>query len=227
MLAWRLIRAKKDGDYSAARFMPIDARVKKNFQHFDKLVSSSFAAFSSFEVWNAWHKIWFLGSLYGCAGVLEAIGEYNRSGAPSSFDLCEVAPYAGVQASEFPEYMAVFDAAAREVDAFAERGQSPERTASAIYDAIAKSGLWPKPWPPPQARHVGVFTLPKIGPLMSWVMRDAPEVVRKNYPVRFQPRDMLSLAVADWGSELKYAGNLLSTFARDFVRGYNRDWSRS
>ena len=89
MLAWRLIEAKKDGDYSTQRFLPVDVRVKKNFEYFDQLVSRSYTAFSSFELWNAWYKIWAMGAVYGGMGVLEAIGAHYRSGLASAFERCE------------------------------------------------------------------------------------------------------------------------------------------
>ncbi|UJR78257.1 NAD(P)/FAD-dependent oxidoreductase [Sandaracinus amylolyticus] len=227
MLAWRLIEAKKDGDYSTERFMPIDARVKRNFAHVDRLVSRSYVAFSDFELWNAWYKIWALGTIFGGTGTLEAIGELLTHGADTRFETYELEPFGGLQGSDLPEYMALFERAAAEVDAYAEKRITASQAADRIFAVIEESRLWPAPWGSPHARHPGVFTLPKVGPLIQWMQRDAPQGIRDSYARRFVLRHVVKMAADEWASELGYAGRLVRTLGRDFVTGYNRDWDRA
>jgi FADH2 O2-dependent halogenase len=226
MMAWRLIQAKKDHDYSIDRFLPIDTRIKKNFDYFDRLVSDSYTAFSNFEVWNAWYKVWAMGGVFGAHGMLEVLGAYYRTGSASSFDLCEEVPYSGVQASELAQYMSLLGAASEEIDNFREGRASAEVTAQRIFRVIAESQLWPRPWGSAQRRNLGIFTVPRFIPLIAWMKREAPEALRTAYAVRFQFRDVLSMAASEWSSEFKYATTLVAALTRDFVRGYNHDWER-
>ena len=47
--------------------------MKRSFAYYDTLVSTSYASFGRFDVWNAWHRAWMLGSLYGINGQVEIL----------------------------------------------------------------------------------------------------------------------------------------------------------
>ena len=223
-MAWRLIEAKKDDDYSGARFAPVEARVKQNIDYFDRLVSRSYSAFSNFDVWNAWYKLWMLAGMYGAAGMLDVLGAYYRSGKTASLELCEQAPYDCIQASQMHLYVPVFDAACSQIDAYAAGRQPARATADRIFDGVAKSNLWPKPWGSPERRHPGILTVPKLVPLIAWIKTGAPDYLREHYFNRFQIQDVVRMAATDWSTELGYTSGLMKTLSRDFVKGYNHDW---
>ncbi len=229
MLAWRLIEAKAEGSWGAERFLPVEAQMRQNFDYFDKLVSRSYVTFSDFELWNVWYKVWGLGVVLGSSGFLEALGSYAKRRDMASFDLCEVVPYCGNQASALPEYMALFEAAGQEVDAFAEGRQSSSAAASRIFDLIQVSGMWPKPWGAlgPRTRNIGPFTLPNMLRLIAWIKREGPACIRDNYFIRFTLGDVLALAASDVGAELRQSGKSAATVARDYAVGYNHDWRRA
>ena len=228
MLASRLIEAKKDGDYSAERFAPIEARTRSSFAYFDELVSQSYVAFSDFELWNAWYKVWVLGGVLGSSGCLEVLGNHRRRGDAASFELGEDPLYGPVQATGLPELTALFAAAAREVDAFEEGRQSATATATGVVERIAESGLWPRPWGAHglRSRSMSAFTLPNLARTIAWIKTEAPECLRRNYFNRFSLRDVLSMAADDMASELGYSGGTAATAARDYLVGYNHDWRR-
>ncbi|WP_405792642.1 NAD(P)/FAD-dependent oxidoreductase [Streptomyces sp. NBC_01506] len=66
-LAWRLIEASRDGDWSTERFQYIDELQQSLFEVHDDLVYSSFVGFRDYTLWNAvcqvWKSISFLPSL--------------------------------------------------------------------------------------------------------------------------------------------------------------------
>jgi FADH2 O2-dependent halogenase len=223
-LAWRLIAAKQDGDYSGERFAELEDRVAHNFDYFDKLVSRSYVAFSDFELWNAWYKVWLCASLYGAAGMLDVIGAYFREKSVSAFDLCERPPYNYIQASQMDLYAPLFDIATREVDAFEMGQRSTSQAAEVIFDQVEKSGLWPKPWGHARRRHPGIFTIKTMVPLIAWIKRGAPEYLKEHYFNRFQIGDVLRMSASDWASEFGYTSKLLAKHSRDFVAGWNDDW---
>lgn len=66
-LAWRLVEASRDGDWSTERFTYIDVLQQGLFDVHDDLVYSSFVGFRDYTLWNAvcqvWKSISFLPSL--------------------------------------------------------------------------------------------------------------------------------------------------------------------
>jgi FADH2 O2-dependent halogenase len=57
-LAWRLIEAAKDGDWSTERFQYIDDLQQGLFDVHDDLVYCSFVAFRDYDLWNAVTRVW-------------------------------------------------------------------------------------------------------------------------------------------------------------------------
>lgn len=57
-LAWRLIGAAQDGDWSTGRFASIDALQRGLFDVHDDLVYSSFVGFRHYDLWNAVLRVW-------------------------------------------------------------------------------------------------------------------------------------------------------------------------
>jgi FADH2 O2-dependent halogenase len=227
MLAHRLIAAARDGDHSAARFAPIETRVRRNFDYFDRLVACSYTSFSDYALWNAWYRVWMLGGVYGASGILELLGRYYSTNDPAVFDACEESPYAGVQATELPEYMALFDATAREVEAFRDGERSAKDAAARIFQRIDESGMWPHIWggrPNPDLRHPGVFTVDRLLRLMLWMQRDSPDFVRRSYFRSIRPTGILKLIGQDLAAEIEHSGGATFRLLRDYVRGSNRDW---
>ena len=223
-MAWRLIAAKKDGDYSGRRFEPVEERVMHNFDYFDRLVSCSYVAFSDFEVWNAWYKVWLVAGIYGAAGMLDVLGAFYRSGDVAGFELCEKAPYDYIQASQMHLVAPVFAAATKEIDALERGDQAAKETARNLFSIVSRSNLWPRPWGSPERRHPGVLTVPKLLPLIAWIKRGAPDFVREHYFNRFKFQDVVRMTVRECASELGHSGGNIARLARDFAKGYNDDW---
>ncbi|CAL9568615.1 Tetracycline 7-halogenase [Streptomyces sp. enrichment culture] len=57
-LAWRLIEASRDGDWSTERFAYLDALQQGLFDVHDDLVYSSFVGFRDYDLWNAVSRVW-------------------------------------------------------------------------------------------------------------------------------------------------------------------------
>jgi FADH2 O2-dependent halogenase len=57
-LAWRLIEASRDGDWSTGRFAYIDSLQQGLFDVHDDLVYSSFVGFRDYDLWNAVIRVW-------------------------------------------------------------------------------------------------------------------------------------------------------------------------
>jgi FADH2 O2-dependent halogenase len=57
-LAWRLIEASKDGDWSTERFQYVDSLQQGLFDVHDDIVYCSFVGFRDYDLWNAVIRVW-------------------------------------------------------------------------------------------------------------------------------------------------------------------------
>ena len=193
LLAHRLIEAKADQDFSRERFLDIEIWSKKGLDHYDRLVSCSYIAFRSFELWNAWYRIWILGSLYGGSGQDEILSRYEATGDPAVFANFEKCPYRGTQAIDLKKYADLFHAAASEIETVRDRRLSAQAAAERIYGLLGRSNLCPPAWNLTRStqRYPGTFTLMHMSLLFMWFKLGAPEAIKQHYftqvnhPLRF------------------------------------------
>ena len=75
--AARMVEAVKDGDFSRARFLPVETLQDNLIRHNDALVNCSYLSFRDYGLWNAFLRVWVLGT-YGVEAhfhmALEGIG---------------------------------------------------------------------------------------------------------------------------------------------------------
>jgi tetracycline 7-halogenase / FADH2 O2-dependent halogenase len=57
-----LLKAKQSGDYSAAAFAPLEEMTLGYIEMHDRLVASSFKAWSNFKLWQVYAVLWLLGA---------------------------------------------------------------------------------------------------------------------------------------------------------------------
>ena len=62
VLANLLLEAKKDGDYSAARFAPLEATTLGFIRANDRLVANSYRSFTHPKLWTVYSVLWLLGA---------------------------------------------------------------------------------------------------------------------------------------------------------------------
>src|SRR5581483_469065 len=156
-LAHRLLAAISDGDFSHARFQPLEETMLRGIAHHDRTVACSYASTRDFALWNAWHRVWMLGSTWGATGHVELLSRFEADGDRRHFERFDDPLYRGTQSIGVPEFMALFDAAAREVEAVRDAGRAPRDAAERIFALLRESGLCLAAWgffrAPPSLRH--------------------------------------------------------------------------
>jgi FADH2 O2-dependent halogenase len=227
-LAHRLVDAVRQDDFRSERFAYVEEWVKRSYGYFDELVACSYTAFRDPELWNAWFRVWVLGSTYGTNALNEAAARFERSGDPADFEVLEQAPYRGVQGIDFPPYATLFERASqvlRAVDA----GDVTVRDAIAqLYQLLRASQLAPSTFgiDDPQRRHpAGTFTLLPITRILLWGKFRAPEHVRGRYFTGGAPVVIKELAQAT-SAEVSEAASGMWHLARDVLFSGNRDWKK-
>ncbi|MGI5519998.1 NAD(P)/FAD-dependent oxidoreductase [Micromonospora sp. CA-259024] len=99
MMAWRLIAAARDGNWSTERFEYLETVQQGLFDFHDDIVYSSFVAFRDYDLWNAVNRTWQLGTMLGNVVIEDAYYRYSKSGEDKVFLDLEQSRYPG---SPFP-----------------------------------------------------------------------------------------------------------------------------
>lgn len=225
-IAHRLIAAKQDGDWSGARFAHVNEWTQRNIAYFDRLVRGSYIAFGDFELWNAWYKLWMLGTLYGSCGALELIGRHRKSGDPAAFAACEQQPFRGIQATDLPPYFELFGQSYDAMEEVAAGTRDRSEAVDHILGLIARSGLWPEVWGPPgrEHRNPGAFLMLGLPRLRSWLLGRARTQPFCTYLGNLGNLDVMRMAVSDLGEEWSSPGGAPGLLTRDLLWSWNEDW---
>ncbi|MCI3269798.1 NAD(P)/FAD-dependent oxidoreductase [Streptomyces cylindrosporus] len=84
-LARPLIDAARDGDWSAARFRPVEDLQRALLTAHDDLTYASFVAFRDYDLFNAVVRVWTLSTVLGALAVENACAAYAKSGDEGVF----------------------------------------------------------------------------------------------------------------------------------------------
>lgn len=227
-LAHRLIDAVRDNDYSPERFDYLETWIKRGFDYYDKLVGYSYTSFDSFELWNAWFRVWTLTSMYGINGQMEALFAYDRTKDPSVFRVLEQAPYRGVQAQDNPHCAELFRKACVAMQEYRDKQIEAGEACERIYDALRHSGLIPATWKqddPSERSPVPSLTLVPMTRVLLWGKFRSPEHIRGRY-VSHGFTEVLGRVGTFYRDELKQSATVAFHATRDLLFVRNRDWRR-
>jgi len=182
-LAHRLITAVKTDDFAEEHFAYAEEWTLRAFRYYDRLVGSAYTAMQSWELWNAWCRIWMMGGLYGVTALTEILFRFEETKDPRVFDLFEGRPYRSVHAYDMEEYYALFNNWAAEIDALSEGRKSQEEVAAALYKLLADCKFVPGPWKlsNPKNRCPGELTFQGAMRMFAWGKMAAPESIKRNY----------------------------------------------
>lgn len=98
-LAWRLIGASRDGDWSFERFQYVEDLQQGLFDVHDDLVYTSFVSFRDYDLWNAVFRTWALSTVLAALTLENAYFAYAKDGRDEIFQDLEQTRYPG---SPFP-----------------------------------------------------------------------------------------------------------------------------
>ncbi|MEZ0095322.1 NAD(P)/FAD-dependent oxidoreductase [Streptacidiphilus sp. EB129] len=142
-LAWRLIEAARDDDFSAERFAHVQTLQQGLVQAHDDVVSSSFTSFRDYGLWNMTFRMWALGTVLGTLNAQDAYVRFQRSGDPIIWRELESQPHPGAlfPASQgFNKITEAAWAACRDVESGL---MSPDRATGALLDLLQDESFAP------------------------------------------------------------------------------------
>lgn len=225
ILGDQLIEATREDDFRADRFEVIEDAFWRNFDYYDRLAAHSYTSFASFPLWNAWHRTWTLGSLYGVSGMHEVFSRALEDRA--AYRGFEEAPYRGVQAIDLPSYVELFDDVCELMARFGEGEADADQTRAAIFARLERSPLCPEPWKVTDEarRYPATFTLVPMVRLLRWARKHGPEDVRKHYFHSGRADGWFSAMWETHAAERGRAAAALELW-KSSVFSWNEDWKQ-
>lgn len=224
LMAEALLCAFKDNDFAVERFQRIEDVVNTGFDHYDLIVSKSFDAFASYDLWNAWNRNWVLGNFLGTFGPFANLIRFLGSGDRAFLDATTAPGNIGVLSSHLPEVRATMMASADDIEG-ATRGHITH--AEAHRRIFARLGALPfvpqyMGFGKPEQHAPSTFTLPNGARHVLWY-RGQGDAKWKDYcsfPLLTYARQVLQFALHQTGNETRR----LTSALRDVLFAGNSEW---
>ena len=145
-LAWRLIEASKDDDWSTERFGYIDRLQQGLFDANDNLVYSSFVGFGHYDLWNAVIRVWQVAIFMARPPLDQAYRAYLRNRDDQVFRDLETRQTPGYPGPAGPETAALVIFTRRTCQAVESGTVEPAAAAQQIFTRLRQSAWLPEPW---------------------------------------------------------------------------------
>jgi FADH2 O2-dependent halogenase len=187
----RMLDAVKTGDFSRARFEYVETLQNKLLKHNDELVDCSYKSFTDNELWNAFLRVWVLGT-YGAEGTAASVlNGYRRTKNKGLLKYFDNPPYPGLVFPFDGWYRKLFDLAASSVHSV-DRGEvTPAEGAKQIFSAIQTTDYGRSTWSLASSKKLfTAIASPNIRDMFYRPERDGSEEVN----VGDAPGDKLSAA---------------------------------
>lgn len=197
-LAPRLIQALRDDDLSTQRFEYIERLQQKLLEHNDDVVNCCYIAFSDFRLWDAFHRMWAVGSVLSAFRIISAYAKFIESGDEKYLDhLDDNPPYLGHLSADIESYVKLFNDTRDECEAVHAGKVSAEVAAGRIHRMIDQTDfarpLWDFGYCISGASKKVVHSKYNIMPgvrVMQWAQKEAPPAIRRYFD--FKPFTLLS-----------------------------------
>ena len=224
LIAEALLGAFRDRDFAIERFQRIEDVVNTGFDHYDLIVSKSFDAFASYDLWNAWNRNWVLGNFLGTFGPFANLIRFLGSGNREFLDVTTRPGNIGVLSSHLPEVRAtMLESAADVEEATAGRISHAEATRR-IFERLGALKFVPKymGFGKPEQRAPSTFTLPNGARHVLWYrgQGDAKWKSYANFPLLTYANQVLRFALEQTGDETRR----LTSALRDVLFAGNDEW---
>lgn len=131
-----LLTALDANDFDVDRFAHLEVLHRRLYAYNDRLVRCSYASWSNFDLWNAWLRVWALGTIIAEFRVMNALTDYTATGDPACLESESASPV--FSDFEDPDYAAFFSRAVAEVDDFTADARSASESAARIFELAAE-----------------------------------------------------------------------------------------
>ncbi|WP_026219871.1 NAD(P)/FAD-dependent oxidoreductase [Wenjunlia vitaminophila] len=179
-LAWRLLEALDEDDFSVDRFKYVDVLEQNLIDYNDKLVNSAFITWPNYDLWQTVYRIWSFGSLPGAFRIIHSDLKARRSGDDGYYRRLEEAPYPGLWWPDNDGFKQTFDDMVRSIEAVESGEMSVDAATRRLYGHLQDAD-----WIPPSlgvADPATRFINPnpqRLIRMVGWSARKAPPFMRE------------------------------------------------
>lgn len=179
-LAWRLLRAVRDDDFSAQRFEYIERLQQGLLNYNDDLVNAAFISFSDYDLWSAVFRIWAWGSNAGTFRLQQALTRFLRDGQDDAFLAQEEAPNLGIYWPDHDGYKKLFDDMVSKCAAVESGLITYKEAADDLYEFLREADFVPKHFGFAERDRRFLNPTPQIlAKTITWARRKADPAVRE------------------------------------------------
>jgi tetracycline 7-halogenase / FADH2 O2-dependent halogenase len=178
-LAWRLLRAFRDDDFSAERFEYVNRLQQGLFDYNDKVVNAAFIAFDDYDLWTAVFRIWAWGSNAGTFHLQQGLTAFLKDGDDQHFIDLEESPNLGSYWPDHAGYAALFDDMVAQCAAYEAGTITARQAADALYQHLESANFVPKHFGFAERGQRFLHPTPKVlAKTVRWALTDASPEVR-------------------------------------------------
>jgi FADH2 O2-dependent halogenase len=144
VVAWRLLRAIKDDDFSAERFKHVDRLQQSMLDCNDELVNAAFISWKDYALWTAVFRIWGWGANAGTYRMQEALSKFREDGRDEHFTALEDVPHIGLYWPDNDGFAELHNLMVKQIDAFEAGATTAAEATDVLYDEIQRADYFPK-----------------------------------------------------------------------------------
>ncbi|MFD1273425.1 hypothetical protein ACFQ51_21960 [Streptomyces kaempferi] len=151
-LAYRILDALRENDFTEERFEYVERLEQGLLEYNDKIVNSSYIAFSHFRLWNAVFRVWACFTTPATMRQIMARQNFQLDGDDRHFKEMEKAPYTGLWWPDSHAFKVLFDITAETCERYEAarstvtrpRTSSSRRSATASRSTPRSAGRAPR-----------------------------------------------------------------------------------
>jgi FADH2 O2-dependent halogenase len=144
VVAWRLLRAIGDGDFSRARFEYVDRLQQGLFDYNDTLVNSAFISWCDYDLWSAVFRIWASGANSGVLRLQRTLSRFRQDRRRQHFLDLEDVPYPGLYWPDHHGFAELHETMVKQCEAVEAGATTPREAADLLYDRLQTANFIPK-----------------------------------------------------------------------------------
>ena len=127
-----LLEALATDNFDDAAFLPVEEQQQRVLNYNDDLVNCAFISWADFDLWNAWLRVFGLGTFLAEFHLMNGMSDYSRTGDPAHLNGPVNNPI--FCTFEDPDYAAFFSQAVEAVEAFEAGRMTAAAAAKRIFD---------------------------------------------------------------------------------------------
>lgn len=144
VLAYRLLRAFKDDDFSAERFEHVDRLQQRLLDTNDELVNAAFISWEDYGLWSAVFRIWGWGANAGTYRMQEALTKFRKDGRDDHFTNLEDVPNLGLYWPDHDGFAGLHNLMVKQTDSVEAGITTAADAADVLYEEIERANYVPK-----------------------------------------------------------------------------------